>query len=509
MRIHWRLAKNAIANLGRGSAAAVVALLLPPILIRHMATDAYSAWVLTLQVVAYVAYLDFGLQTAVGRYIAFANEKKDPDWRDGIFSTAFAGLAIAAVLGIITMLAAALAARHLFPDIPPALIPPMRIALLIAGISVALGLPASAWNGVFVGLQRYEVPAITTSAARVLSALGIILAAIKGKSLVTMAIIMAVANLLSYGLQYVLLRRIAPEVRFRGQLIGRKLARELAGYCFSLTVWSFSMLLVTGLDLILVGRFQFSEVTPYAVSATLVTFIAGIQNAIVTVIMPHSAVLHANQDSKALGRLLLRTTELGVLLLLVTGLPLIIFATPIIRIWIGPQFEQIGGIVLAILVIANIVRLIAAPYASILIGTGQQRLVIISPLLEGGSNLFFSILLGLKYGARGVAEGTLIGAVVGMMGHILYNVPRTRKEIRVSRRSLVFFAVGIPVLVSSPLALLAFKTWNGSAPPFMIFTACLGLTLLFSALVVFYPGNWKSQPTPEVPQSFQRPTTKM
>ena len=113
-----------------------------------------------------------------------------------------------------------------------------------------------------------------------------------------MAVVMAAVNLLSYGLQYGMMRRIASEVRFRGELITRRLIRELSGYCFSLTVWSFSMLLVNGLDLILVGRFQFSAVTPYAVSATLITFLAGLQSAVFSVIMPHSAVLHAQQDSQ-------------------------------------------------------------------------------------------------------------------------------------------------------------------------------------------------------------------
>src|SRR5581483_12465590 len=126
MRLHWRLAKNAIANLGRGSAAAMVALLLPPILIRHMSPAGYAAWVLALQVVAYVAYLDFGLQTAVGRYIAFANEKKDAAWRDGIFSTAFAGLTLAAFVGMLALLAMGIATRRLFPDVPVNLVAPMR-----------------------------------------------------------------------------------------------------------------------------------------------------------------------------------------------------------------------------------------------------------------------------------------------------------------------------------------------------------------------------------------------
>ena len=91
----------------------------------------------------------------------------------------------------------------------------------------------------------------------------------------------------------------------------------------------------------------------------------------------------------------------GCLVAPVEGLPLIIFAGPIIRVWIGAQFQQEGGVLLAILVIANVVRLAGVPYVTILVGTGQQRLVIVSPVLEGVSNLVASIFLGMRYGALG------------------------------------------------------------------------------------------------------------
>ena len=39
-------------------------------------------------------------------------------------------------------------------------------------------------------------------------------------------------------------------------LVSRATARELFDYCASLSIWSFGMLLVTGLDLILVGMFE-------------------------------------------------------------------------------------------------------------------------------------------------------------------------------------------------------------------------------------------------------------
>lgn len=450
-----------------------------------MTPASYAVWVLALQVVAYVGYLDFGLQAAVGRYIAFANEKKDPNLRDGTFSTAFGGLSIAAFLGLLLTVAAAMAAHRMFPSVPPTLLASMRMAILILGASVALGLPASAWNGVFIGLQRYEVPAITTGAGKVLSAIGLILAVIAGRSLVFMAIVMASVNVLSYALQYGILRRIASEICFKRELITRRLIRELSGYCFSLTVWSFSMLLINGFDLVMVGRFQFSAVTPYSVAATLITFLAGVQIAIFGVLMPHAAQLHARQNAEALGNLVVKTTKLGMLLLLLMGLPLVVFATQIIRIWIGQQFGQVGGSILIILVIANMVRLTVVPYTSILIGTGQQRLIIVSPLIEGATNLLCSVLLGLRYGAIGVAWGTLIGAVAAVLVNIFYNLPRTRYSINCSRLRYVCDAMTVPALCGIPVCLaLSATTLFKSMGNAIVMPAWL-LSLCACAIVIF------------------------
>jgi O-antigen/teichoic acid export membrane protein len=92
-------------------------------------------------------------------------------------------------------------------------------------------------------------------------------------------------------------------------------------------IWSFSTLLVTGLDLLLVGRFGLGALIPYALATSLVNFIAGVQSAIFGAMMPHAAVLHARGDSNLLGKLVISTTRLGVVLLVLTGLPLSIYGS--------------------------------------------------------------------------------------------------------------------------------------------------------------------------------------
>ncbi len=484
MRPRWRLAKNAMANLGRGGTTTLVVLLLPPILVRHMPSAAYGVWVLVLQTAGYIGYLDLGLQTAVGRYVAYANERKDAEQRDSVFSTAFAGLALAGLISLALLSIAVLAAPLIFPRIPTALLIETRWALAIVGGSLAIGLPASAWSGVFVGLQRYEIPALTIGLTRALAAAGLVAVALAGQSIVAMSLVMAATNLLAYAAQYACLRRIAPEIHFQRRQVSRSTARMLYGYCFGLTVMAFSTLLVTGFDLVLVARFDFGAVTAYSVAASLIIFLAGLLYAVLNVIMPHAATLHAREDAKGLGELVIAATRVSVLLLLLTGIPLLIYAAPVLRLWIGSQFVLVGSPILVVLVAANMVRLIGASYSIILIAAGQQGYIKISPLSEGISNFAASVVLGHRYGAIGVALGTLIGSFVSLASHLFYSMPRTRPVIDFSRYQYMLSGVAVPALWTTPLLLLAALALTGSAVRPIFFAGACILSLTGAGVVL-------------------------
>src|SRR5579884_1658955 len=93
--------KNAFANVLRGSAVAAVALALPPLLTRALTVERYGVWALTMQLTAYVAYFDFGIQTAVGRFVAQYDECGDADRRDALINTAIALLSGAALIATV------------------------------------------------------------------------------------------------------------------------------------------------------------------------------------------------------------------------------------------------------------------------------------------------------------------------------------------------------------------------------------------------------------------------
>src|SRR5438552_2517693 len=152
--------KNAGANVFRLAGAAIVALLLPPFLVRTLPKETYGAWALLLQLTLYVGYLDFGIQTAVARFVAHANELDHCEERDGIVSTAFVMLTIAMGFGCLLVVLLVWQLPVIFRQMPAELYRPAQVALLFMGCSFALSLPVSVIHAVFTGLQRNEIPAV-------------------------------------------------------------------------------------------------------------------------------------------------------------------------------------------------------------------------------------------------------------------------------------------------------------------------------------------------------------
>jgi O-antigen/teichoic acid export membrane protein len=448
------LFKNAVANLIRGSATALVAIIMPIFLTRLMSPVRFGAWSLVLQLSACVGYLDFGLQTAIGRFFAHASETGDNEQRDGINSTAMAALATAGATGVAGSIALAFWLPRIFHQIPQSLSGDARWALGLVGGSLAVGLPFGLFNGIFVGLQRYEVPAAVIAISRLLTAALLILIVRRGGSLLQMAEAMVAINLATYGMQYLLYRRMVPGVRISSRLVSMLAGRQLYGYCISLTIWSFSMLLVNGLDVSMVAYFDFKKLAFYSVAATLTIFLAGVQNALFAVLIPSTAILQARGDAVQLGRVMITATRYGSIILLFLGLPLIFAAKIILSIWVGAVYAEQAVRLLQVLAVANIIRLSAVPYVMTLLGTGQQRFVTVTPMIEGVCNLLTSMIVGYFLGAIGVAIGTLVGAVVGVASNFVYNMHRS-VGIKFAISDYVRDGLLRPLVCALPVAVLA------------------------------------------------------
>jgi O-antigen/teichoic acid export membrane protein len=433
-----RILKNAFANVARGSTAALI-----------LSQDAYGTLLLILQLSAYVGFLDFGIQTAVGRFVAHTNELQDFKQRDSIVSTSLAilvGSGLLAILGVLTLV---WQLPHFFRGMPQELHQDARLALLFVGGSLALSLPFSVFGGVFIGIQRYDVPAWIVGVSKLFGGALAVLLARSTHSIAWMGFGMAITTVGGAFGQYLAYRKIAGNIKILPQLISKDAGQEIISYCFGISVWTLGMLLVSGLDVTIVGIFDYKSVTYYTLAVSLTNFIIQLQSTVFGVLIPSAAILGAREDKEGLGRLLMNSTRYGMLLLLSTGIPLIIGAKWILTLWIGGEYASHTSILLQVLVFANIVRLSGLQYATLVIAIGQQRLILLSPLIEGISNFLLSVVLTSFIGAVGTAFGTMFGAFISIIFHFTYNMHRTT-DIPIYRKQLLLSGILTPLTCALP-----------------------------------------------------------
>jgi O-antigen/teichoic acid export membrane protein len=444
--------KNAFANLCRGGAAALVAILLPPFLTRILSKDAYGTWLLILQLSTYVSFLDFGIQTAVGRYVAHCNELGDSKQRDSIISTS---LVILTGTGIVAMIGISLLAwqlPNLFKDMPAALHQDAQLALLFVGCSLAIALPFNVFGAIFVGLQQYDVPAWIIGSSKLLGGLFVVLIAQSSHSIVMMGVVMGITNLLTGFWQYFAYKKkISDGIHLSIGKVSVSTGIEISAYCFGLLIWTIAMILIGGLDTIIIGYFDYQSVIYYTFAASLTSFLVGIFNSLLGVIMPKAAAIGAQGNRKALGQLLTSSTKYGVIILVLGNLLLITGANSLLRLWVGDIYAEKTTLLLQLLTIGNGIRYIGTPYSTIVIAIGEQRKIILSPLLEGIFNLSISVYFTFCYGVVGVAIGTICGGVISIVMHFFYNLPRT--SIDVNRYDLIVNAIVKPLIAVIPAIL--------------------------------------------------------
>lgn len=414
-----------------------------------MSVAEFSAWALILQLAAYVNYLDLGIQVALARWTAHTHERKDLQRRNEVVTSGVIILAVSA--GVALFIAGILTWQlpRIYPSIPPVLLPQVRMGLFFVAGALALALPGSTYTGVLVGLNKSDMAGLLVAVTRILAGAGVIVLARIGAPLSILAAFLGFFYLLNALLQVWMAHKHCPGLVVSSKFISRLQIKAVAADCAYLSAWNLGMFLVSGLDIALVGRFSFRDLGAYSVASTLVLFVAGINGAIFASMLAPIAALHANRELEKIGRLVLKSTRIGIYITALTCLPLLFAGKIILAYWVTPAYARTAWPILLVLVIANMIRLAATPYSVAVLGTGQQKLIVLSPLIEGVVNLLFSIVLGMRMGAMGVAVGTLIGAAVGLAAVTMFFVQRT-KEIRVTQWQYAWDGIMVAIFAVLP-----------------------------------------------------------
>jgi O-antigen/teichoic acid export membrane protein len=481
-----KLSQNILASLVRAVVVALVALVLPAFLTHHLPLTTYAAWVLIIQLAAYVSYLDLGIQTGVSKFVAEFDARGDIAGAGRYASAGLALMFFAGVLGLLLTCGLAWQVPRLFHDMPSNLYHDVRVSVLLVGSSLSFGLVCAVYSAVFLGLQRYWIPMSLTIINRVSYAAIVVAIVLLRGSLELMGTAVALVNVLAGLLQVFAWRERASHVCVSLRTADHGVLKNVTRFCSLQSVWMIAMLCISGLDVTIVGHYDYLQTAYYSIATLPVTFILMIMSAMLNPLMPASSALSTHHSPAEMGELVAKFTRYVTLLLLLTGLPLIVFGYPILRLWVGEQYAVHTLHYLRILVFANIIRNLCAPYATMIIATNRQSAAIAAAISEAVVNLGSSVYLAGRFGAIGVALGTVLGAFVSVTLHFAITMHFTQRTLAISRLRLLATGMLRPAIIAIPSLMMLPLCWS---PGEAILSAPITLSWCVSTAVFAWYGG--------------------
>jgi O-antigen/teichoic acid export membrane protein len=407
------LRRNALGVYAVYAAAIVSGLVVTPVVIHSIGKSAFGVWSFIGSVTIYLSVLDFGVGPSIVRFAAEAHGRSAPDDINEVAST---GLAMYAVIGVVT-LPIGLALAWIVPTAvgaPHNLIWDARVTTLLVVVSLAVRFPLGLFNNLLVARQRWDVQNLANFVSTVLYAVLVVLLLPRWGGIVLLGALTLATTVVRLALPLAWLRRELPELRIARRFVSRARLRALTVFSSSNFLVHIAQKIVFSTDVIVVGIVLGSAASGvYSVPAKLFALVFGIGTAATSLMFPAFAELQGSGDTDRQRRLLLVGLRAGTALMLLLALPLLLIPDLLIHAWIGGGFHQ-SYAVMAILAGVLLIHQPIYVLTQFLIAVGRQRSIAIVSIVTTVVNLALSFVLAWTWGIMGVAVSTLVTDLVAL-----------------------------------------------------------------------------------------------
>lgn len=415
-----KLAENVFSSWVNLAVTVITAFVVSPIVVRDLGRDLYGVWTLVTSITGYFTVLDFGVNTAIVRYISRSAAKSDNEFGRAVYSTS---MAIFAVAGVVVM-AVSLVFAYFFQDIFELYAFPrsyLYAVFVVSALDLALGLVCSVFFGVLAGLQEFKFLNGTSLAVNLVKSVLIVVLLGRGYSLLALAFLQVAASALRALLQFQLLRSKYQHLAFRVSAVSRDAAKAIYSYSIYSFIIAVALKLLFFTDSVVIGAVVgVSQVAFYAIPATLLDYLEKFVWSMVAVLVPQISANEGAGESSGNVRVYITGTSYTLLVSMPAIISLYFYGGDFIRLWMGAEFEGPSTAVLRLLLVGFGFAFSQLIAHGILKGISRHKVLSIILALEALANLGMSVALAKPYGIQGVAVGTLVPLVVASGAIIIY-----------------------------------------------------------------------------------------
>lgn len=383
-----------------------VTLVMSPFIIHSLGDRLYGFWSLVGTFVGYYGLLDFGLTSAIGRFVSRGLGRKDFEDVRCVVSTSFFIMLGVGILAVAITLVAVTACPYLITSAHEVKL--FQQILFLLGITVAFGFPARVYGGILTSQLRYDYITIVSLARIVLTNVAIYHLLGSGHGLLALTIVNAAGNIVQYLSIFIYCHVSYPQIRVSFKVFDRLKVGSFLEYGTKTFIAQVADVLRFRMDAVLISSFvSLSQVTYFSVGARLVEYFGQFVVSIIGVIGPLFSRYEGAGDYQSIRELFARSTKVSVVLSGYVGISIMFYGEPFIRRWMGPGFES-SFQVAVLLAISAMFALAQTPSVNLLYGISKHNFFAAANVAEGVLNLLVSLALVNNYGILGVAFGTTL-----------------------------------------------------------------------------------------------------
>jgi GT2 family glycosyltransferase/O-antigen/teichoic acid export membrane protein len=413
-------ARNVLSNVGAQVWMLLLAFVTTPILINGLGTEAYGVYALVLVLVGYFAFLDLGLGVATIRHVAEHAAGGDERAVERTMRTAITAYVVLGGVGATALaLSASVAVTALF-DVPGGLRGAATTALVLAGVGFAVNMPLAVLNAVPNALQRIDLANALTVTFATLGSAGAIALVVSGRGLVAVLALSVALSAAAFVAFYVLARRLLPGISFRPGF-DRAAFRALTSFGLLKFANQLSVQTVYHLDKILVAALvSVGAVAFYVVPVSVAQRLTGLVATVSTAFLPAATQLHAQGDRQRFRELYLRSARIVALVVLPVGMLLVVFAEPILDLWLGAEFAERSAWPLRFLALGYMLSALGTIPAVACDAVGRPGVTTAFSAAGAAFNATMCFVLIPRHGISGASVVILLQSLVSLPLFLLY-----------------------------------------------------------------------------------------
>jgi len=399
---------NAVSNFGGLAVSVAIGFFLTPTMLRYLGEKRFGIWTLVSSLVGYYGLMDFGVGSAIFRYVPLFHGQGNHHRVSAVVSTSLVFYTSLSVIMVVLTQALAHPIAGFFGG-GAELVGLLRVI----GLAAALSLPAVVLNTTTASYESFA-PANVVSASTQLLRGGLLLGCIcAGYGLVAMGWAVVLSNVVSLAGNSIVFRHACKEVRLSFKsFLWSELKMLLSFGSVILLVTTANSLATESPKQIVAKTISLDALGLFGIPLLLIGYYRMLIISLTKVFSPRFSFLSGREADEEIRRLFIKGCRYMTIIAGAVAVGMWVTGPAFLVLWTGkPQIVKTAP-ALAIMTAGTFVFLSHRLGGDLLFGLGRQKQVALLEISEATGIVILTILLSLKFGLAGAALGLAIPSLV-------------------------------------------------------------------------------------------------